>query len=66
MYTSYTSYILFFPSNKEFYFMFRKQEQPLENYSVNQQLRLTLWLKNLELALKNPDHTMTLGLKQKR
>ena len=46
--------------------MFRKQEQPLENYSVNQQLRLTLWLRNLELALKNPDHTMTLGLKQKR
>jgi len=46
--------------------MFRIQEQPLENYCVNQQSRLTLWLRNLELALKNPDHTMTLGLKQRR
>jgi len=42
------------------------QEQPLENYCVNQQSRLTPWLRNLELALKNPDHTMTLGLKQRR
>jgi len=42
------------------------QEQPLENYCVNQQSRLTPWLRNLELALKNPDHITTLGLKQRR
>lgn len=60
------TYILILLIERSYFIMFRKQEQPLESYCANQQSRLTLWLRNLELALKNPDHTMTLGLKRRR